>query len=295
MATLETLHTAAGAEAPAFDIRRPSAGPAGPLVFASPHSGRLYPDAMMAASSLDRETIRRSEDVLVDDLIAAGVEHGAVIIQARFARAYIDVNRAATELDQSMFEDDLPAFAQGRTARVAAGLGAIARIVAEGQEIYARKLTYAEAVERIERVHRPYHAALSGLLAEARANCGLGVLVDWHSMPSAAAVGANGRKSDIVLGDRFGAACAPAISSLVEETLRAAGYRVSRNVPYAGGYTTEHYGKPHTGVHALQIEISRDLYLDEMRLTPSGEYDRLKADLVRVFERLSASDWSRMR
>src|SRR5580704_4353050 len=157
------------AEAP-FSIHRSAV--AQPLVFASPHSGRLYPNDMMAASALDAETIRRSEDALVDELIEAATGHGATVIAASYARAYIDVNREPYELDASMFEDELPDFARGRSARVAAGLGSIARIVAEGQEIYARKLTFAEAAQRIETVHRPYHAALEGLLGEAKAGSG---------------------------------------------------------------------------------------------------------------------------
>jgi N-formylglutamate amidohydrolase len=294
MEALQTLSAADGREVPAFEILRPRAAPATPLVFASPHSGRLYPQTMMAASSLDAASIRRSEDVLVDDLIAPGVEAGAVVIQARFARAFVDVNRAPYELDQGMFEDELPAFARGRTARVAAGLGAIARIVADGQEIYARKLTFAEAAQRIEQVHRPYHAALADLVAEVRQRSGLAVLIDWHSMPSAAAGTTGGRRNDIVLGDRFGAACSPMISRRVEEALRAAGYRVARNVPYAGGYTTEHYGRPSSGVHALQIEIDRGLYLDEETLQPARGYDKVKADLTAIFTRLAQAEWARL-
>jgi N-formylglutamate amidohydrolase len=281
-----------GDEVPAFEILRPQS--ATPLIFASPHSGRLYPETMMAASSLDAAAIRRSEDVLVDDLIAPGAAAGAVVIQARFARAFVDVNRAPYELDQGMFEDELPAFARGRTARVAAGLGAIARIVADGQEIYARKLTFAEAAQRIEKVHRPYHGALADLVAEARARSGLAVLIDWHSMPSAAAGTTNGRRNDIVLGDRFGASCAPAVARRVEDALRAAGYRVARNVPYAGGYTTEHYGRPSAGVHALQIEIDRGLYLNEATLQPARGYEKVKADLTAIFTRLAQSEWARL-
>jgi N-formylglutamate amidohydrolase len=294
MEAAEILSAPEGPDTPAFGILRPAAGPSTPLVFASPHSGRLYPEAMMSASSLGAEAIRRSEDVLVDDLIAPAAQVGAVIIQARFARAFVDVNRAPYELDQGMFEDELPAFARGRTARVAAGLGAIARIVADGQEIYARKLTFAEAAQRIEQVHKPYHAALADLLNEARARSGLAVLIDWHSMPSAAAGTTNGRRNDIVLGDRFGASCAPAIGRRVEEALRGAGYRVARNVPYAGGYTTEHYGRPGAGIHALQIEIDRGLYLDEDSLAPSPGYDKVKADLTAIFARLAQADWARL-
>jgi N-formylglutamate amidohydrolase len=283
-------------EAP-FSIRRPATPR--PLVFASPHSGRLYPKDMMAASALDADAIRRSEDALVDELIEAATDHGATVIAASYARAYIDVNREPYELDASMFEDELPDFARGRSARVAAGLGSIARIVAEGQEIYARKLTFAEASERIETVHRPYHAALEQLLSEATEDFGVGVLVDWHSMPAAAArtLGQSGDIAgagacDLVLGDRFGAACAPQITSLVQAEFESMGYRVARNAPYAGGYTTEHYGRPGRKVHALQIEISRALYFDEREMELTAGFVTLKQDLERLFAALAAQDWA---
>jgi N-formylglutamate amidohydrolase len=191
-----------------------------------------------------------------------------------------------------MFEDELPAFAKARTARVAAGLGAIARIVCEGQEIYARKLTFAEAEGRVREVHQPYHAALTALIAETKAQRGLAILIDWHSMPAAAARGRAGEPCDMVLGDRFGAACSSAVTGLVERELIAMGYRVARNTPYAGGYTTEHYGRPGRKVHALQIELSRALYFDEAALKPTTGVARLKADLARLFAALAAHDWS---
>ena len=289
-------------EAP-FVVRRAGAAVRSPLVFASPHSGRHYPPDMMAASLLDAAAIRLSEDAYVDELILGAVDHGAAVIAAAYARAYIDVNREPYELDATMFEDELPDFARGRSARVAAGLGSIARIVAEGQEIYSRKLTFAEARRRIELVHRPYHAALEALLGQARSAFGVAVLVDWHSMPAAAARiygqsgdfgsgptrrGMSGAGAcDLVLGDRFGTACAPAITNLVERELEAMGYRVARNAPYAGGYTTEFYGKPAARTHALQIEINRGLYLDEASLEPREGFQRLKRDLERVFAALA--------
>jgi N-formylglutamate amidohydrolase len=280
----------------AFEVRRAApAGQAPPtaLVFASPHSGRLYPPDMMAAAALDAQSIRRSEDAFVDDLIGRAPELGVATITARYARAYIDLNREAFELDPAMFADELPEFARARTARVAAGLGAIARVVSEGQEIYARKLTFAEARQRIDGAHRPYHETLAGLLAEAHAAHGFAILVDWHSMPAAAArTGGRDRACDMVLGDRFGAACAGLLPARVERELEALGYRVARNSPYAGGYTTEHYGRPSRRTHALQIEINRALYLDEARLTPTGGFERLKADLEAVTHALAAADWS---
>jgi len=289
----EPLGAEGGKEA--FRVRRASpegAAPPTPLVFASPHSGRLYPEDMMAAAALDAHAIRRSEDVLVDDLIALAPELGAPSIVARYARAYIDLNREPFELDPAMFADELPDFARARTARVAAGLGAIARVVSDGQEIYARKLTFAEARVRIEQAHRPYHAALEELVREAHKAHGFAILIDWHSMPSAAARAGRDRPSDFVMGDRFGASCSGALTAKVERELESFGYRVARNSPYAGGYTTEHYGRPVRRTHALQIEINRALYLDEVALEPTSGFARLKADLDRLTATLAAADWS---
>jgi N-formylglutamate amidohydrolase len=259
-----------------------------PLIFATPHSGRIYPTSLMSASRLDAETIRRSEDAYVDNLISGGPARGATVIAARLARAWFDVNRLPWELDASMFEDELPAYARGRTAKVAAGLGSIARIVGDGQEIYLRKLTFAEALARVESVHQPYHAALSDLVTATHRRHGAVVLIDWHSMPSAA-VSAG---CDMVLGDRFGGSCGPAAPRLVESVLQRLGYSVARNAPYAGGYTTEHYGRPQKKVHALQIEINRALYMDERTLEPGPGFARLKADLETLFAALAAEDWT---
>jgi N-formylglutamate amidohydrolase len=272
-----------------YRIVRPE-GRASPVICASPHSGRIYPPEMLAASRLDRRAIRRSEDAIVDELIAAAPEFGHTLIAAELARAFMDVNREPWELDPAMFEDELPPFAKARTARVAAGLGAIARIVCEGQEIYARKLTFAEAEARVRQVHQPYHAALAALIAEVKAAHGLAILIDWHSMPAAASARA-GDACDIVLGDRFGAACGGQVTGLVERELTAMGYRVARNAPYAGGYTTEHYGRPGRKIHALQIELSRALYFDEAAMKPTGGVARLRADLARLFRALAAYDW----
>jgi N-formylglutamate amidohydrolase len=287
------------AEAAAFFVRRavaPGEPPPTPLVFASPHSGRCYPEDMMSAAALDATSIRRSEDAFVDDLIEEAPSHGAAVIAANYARAYIDLNREPFELDPGMFADELPEFARARTARVAAGLGAIARVVSEGQEIYRRKLTFAEARTRIEGAHRPYHEALEGLIAEAHAAHGFAILVDWHSMPAAAArSGGRERPCDIVLGDRFGAACAGVLPTRVERELEGLGYRVARNAPYAGGYTTEHYGRPARRTHALQIEINRALYLDEATLAPTSGFDRLKGHIEALTRKLAAADWSALK
>lgn len=279
---------APGPEAgPAFHIAKPAAGgPRTPLIFASPHSGNVYPAEMTEAMAVEEAQVRRSEDAFVDRLIASAPQAGASVITAGFGRAYIDLNRDPWELDPAMFEDELPPYVQGRTARVAAGLGAIAKLAGEGQKIYARKLRFEEARARIETAHRPYHDALTRLIGEACSAHGTAILIDWHSMPSAAAKGVvtprHGKGCDIVLGDRFGAACAPGLTRLVEKTLEELDYRVVRNAPYAGGYTTEFYGRPGRRVHALQIEIDRGLYLDETTLEPTDGLARLKESVERL-------------
>ncbi len=292
--------TAAPGREPAYEAVR--AAPEGqsaptPLVFASPHSGALYPPEMMAAARLPENVLRGSEDAFVDRLIAKAPTQGISTIRARLARAYIDLNRDPWEMDPAMFDGDLPEFARGRTARVAAGLGAIAR-VADGRPIYARKLTFDEAKARVERAHRPYHDMLTRLLAQARAAHGLAVLIDWHSMPAAAARGSRARGGgpcDIVLGDRFGAACAPELTKLVEQALEEMGYRVARNAPYAGGYTTEHYGRPARRTHALQIEINRSLYMNETTREPTEGLATLTAHVEKLTALLAGADWSSLK
>jgi N-formylglutamate amidohydrolase len=279
-----------------FEVRR-GAVLTTPLVFASPHSGRIYPDSLTEASSLDALSIRRSEDAFVDELIAPAFARGISGVLCRAARVYVDVNRDPWELDPEMFSDPLPDFARSQTPRVAAGLGSIARIVGEGREVYTRKLRFSEAEARIEAVHRPYHRALAALLAEARSQFGVAVLIDWHSMPSAAArsEARRGRmRPDMVLGDRHGAACGRSLTRTVKRGLEVAGYGVGQNVPYAGGWTTQTYGRPAEGLHALQVEIDRALYLDEAALTPSPGFGRLARNLDRLFEALVGLDWPKV-
>ncbi|HEY8579372.1 MAG TPA: N-formylglutamate amidohydrolase, partial [Beijerinckiaceae bacterium] len=197
---------------PPLEIVEPN-GPLSAIVVSSPHSGSIYPASFLAASRLDPAALRRSEDAHVDELFAGAAEIGAPLLKALFPRAYVDVNREPYELDPRMFEGRLPAYANTRSIRVAGGLGTIARVVAEAQEIYAGRLTVAEALARIETLYKPYHHALRDLVARARALHGLAVLVDCHSMPSASATsGFIGRigdtlRADIVLGDRYGTSC----------------------------------------------------------------------------------------
>ena len=245
-----------------FEIVRPAAITA-PVVFNSPHSGARYTPDFLACVRLDPLNLRRSEDAFVDELFLAAVDHGAPLMRAHFPRAFLDVNREPYELDPRMFEGRLPAYANTRSLRVAGGLGTIARIVGDAQEIYARRLPVEEGIRRIETIYKPYHASLSGLIDGVRDMFGATVLVDCHSMPSSGMSREERQRADIVLGDRYGTSCSPVLTDVAEVTLRGLGFSVARNRPYAGGYITEHYGVPAAGVHALQIEINRALYMDE--------------------------------
>lgn len=256
-----------------------------PLVFSSPHSGRDYPAEFVESSRLDARMLRRSEDSFIDELYAGVVELGAPLIAALFPRAYCDPNREAYELDPSMFKDRLPDHVNTRSPRVQAGLGTIPRVVASGAEIYADRLTLAEAEERIARCYRPYHRRLTELVERARAALGWSLLVDCHSMPSVGGPmdrDAGAGRLDVVLGDCFGASCAPLFTQTAEEAFTRLGYRVVRNAPYAGGFTTRHHGRPRQGSHALQIEINRALYMDEAEHRRGPDFERVKADLERV-------------
>jgi N-formylglutamate amidohydrolase len=262
---------------PPFEILAPTAQTL-PLVLASPHSGIDYPSEFLAASRLDPIALRRSEDSFVDEIFAGAATLGAPLLCARFPRAYLDANREAWELDPAMFEDALPEYVNSRSPRVQAGLGTIARIVASGEDIYTGKLRWSEAMRRIERLYQPYHRALHQLVETTRARFGYYLLLDCHSMPSAADRGGRNR-IDIVLGDCHGAACHGSIIETAQRFLAGKGYAVARNTPYAGGFTTCHYGQPGQDGHALQIEINRGLYMNERTIERRPFLDQLRADM----------------
>jgi N-formylglutamate amidohydrolase len=260
-----------------------------PLVLASPHSGSDYPADFVAASRLDAQALRQSEDSYVDELFGAAPRLGAPLLSARFPRAYLDVNREAYELDQAMFADTLPGFVNAASPRVRIGLGTIARVVANGEEIYAGKLRFADAERRIEALYHPYHDALSRLVEETERLFGGCLLLDCHSMPSSCGCGRDG--ADIVLGDCFGAACAPQILAAARRFLTERGFKVGINAPYAGGFTTGFYGRPNAHRHALQIEINRALYMDERNYRREPGFVRLAAHLADLVGHLSRSIW----
>ena len=266
-----------------FSITSVQAGRGTPLVFASPHSGAVYPDDMGAAAGLSQTSLRSAEDVAVDRLLTASASAGAVLIAGRIGRAYVDLNRAPEELDPALIDGAPEAPPPG--LKTLAGYGVIPRLAGNGTPLYDRRLTLAEARGRINRVHVPYHAALAEQMWAARERHGRAVLIDWHSMPSRA-TGPNG--PDVVLGDRHGTACATGMTRRLRALFEALGWRVALNRPYAGGYATQVWGRPAEGFGAVQIELNRRLYWDEGAGTASAGWGRCQSGLNRVIAALGA-------
>ncbi|ESX91083.1 MULTISPECIES: N-formylglutamate amidohydrolase [unclassified Mesorhizobium] len=272
---------------PPFEIRS-GAEQRVPFVFNSPHSGRYYPDRFLAMARLDRNAIRRSEDCYVDELFGSAVVLGAPMLAANFPRAYLDVNREPWELDPRMFAEPVPSFCNIRSARVAGGLGTVPKLVGEGLDIYSGRLPLAEAVQRIEVVYKPYHETLKRLLTRTHARFGYAVLIDCHSMPASIRVGDSGLRPDFIVGDRFGISATAALTETAIGLLIGMGYTVAHNKPYAGGFITEHYGRPARHLHALQIEVNRGLYMNERTFQKSAGFDALADDMARFSADLMA-------
>ncbi len=270
---------------PPFVLTEPDTLTTG-AVFSSPHSGRAYPRELVSRSRLEARALRASEDAHVDKLFAGAPEFGAPLIAATFPRAWLDLNRGPDELDPALIEG---ARNQGLNPRVAAGLGVVPRVVAEGAAIYSGKITFREAEARIRTCHSPYHEKLEWLMRRARDAFGAAVLFDCHSMPAdalRAAPRVRGRRPEIVLGDRFGAAAGRGVMALTQNAFERAGFIVARNAPFAGGYITQRYGRPGRSCHAVQIEIDRDLYLDMKTLEPGPGFEDVHRALRRVISEL---------
>lgn len=251
------------------------------VVFASPHSGRVYSRSFVRSSVLDEKTLRSSEDAFVDQLFGNAPEFGAPLLAANHPRAWLDVNRAADELDPALVEDVKKS---AHNPRIASGLGVVPRVVANGRAIYSGKISKAEAARRITDVWHPWHDKISKLLADSRALFGEAILIDCHSMPHEAieSISSKGPRPEIVLGDRFGAAAAPEIVDRIEAAFQTKGLTVARNAPFAGAYVTQHYGRPNRDQHVVQIEIDRALYMNEQALRPNNNFSAFKILLEQV-------------
>ncbi|KAB2850311.1 MAG: N-formylglutamate amidohydrolase [Hyphomicrobiaceae bacterium] len=287
MSSLAASTIAAELDPPIIELVPPR--PTSPLILSSPHSGNVYPQSFLAASRLDARRLRKSEDCFVDELVSGAVGHGVPVLAARFPRAYLDVNREPYELDPGLFREPLPDYANTQSLRVVGGFGTLARVVSESEEIYRAPLKVADALARIDALYLPYHEALRRLIETTRRRVGSAILLDCHSMPSATGSNGRGGRADIVIGDRFGASADGKIVDALKTAFSAMGFECVMNRPYAGGFITEHYGRPALSVHAVQIEINRGLYMDEATLEKLPCFAEVRDRLVRALGEFAGS------
>ena len=256
------------------------------IVIASPHSGRNYLSSVKEQSILDPITLRSSEDAFVDELMDFAPALGIPLICSEIPRAFVDLNRARDELDPAIIEGIKP---NRQNPRVTSGLGVIPRVVANGKEIYSGKLSKEAAIERLENFWDPYHSKLAELLDRARQQFGYSILIDTHSMPHEAILNASSsfRTSQIVLGDRYGATCAPEIINDLIKLISKNGLRASRNIPFSGAYIVQKYGSPGLNRHAIQLEIDRSIYMDERKIQKLEKFHKLKNKLQNIMRDFS--------
>src|SRR6202158_679476 len=276
-----------GELSPPFEIVEPAAWRA-PIIFNSPHSGSAYPHEFLNASRIELAALRRSEDSFMDELIGGLSDRGFAVVPVNFPRSYIDVNREPYELDPRMFSGRLPSFANTRSMRVAGGLGTIPRVVGDGQEIYRERLAVDDALARIEALYKPYHRALRRLVNKGHQAFGTVVVVDCHSMPSIGVSRDEPRRPDVGIGDRYGTSCAGLLPDMVEETMSRLGYSGGRNKPYAGGFIIDDYGYPASGLHTIQLELNRAIYMDERRRERGPRFAQVVKDFAALADALAA-------
>jgi N-formylglutamate amidohydrolase len=269
-----------------FRIRRP-VGASGPVVYDSPHSGRFYPADFQTKAS--HAELRRGEDAYVDELLASASVIGVTVLDATYPRCYIDLNRAVTDIDASLLSEAWPT-SLAPTEKSQRGLGLIRRYVVPGVEINARLLSVAEVQARIDEIYHPYYAALEALIDETLVAYGRVWHVDWHSMKSVGNAmtpdGPGAQRADFIVSDLDGTSAAPSVTDCAVGILREFGYRVAVNDPYKGGEIVKRIGSPGRGVHSLQVEINRALYLDEVRVEKSAGVGALTADIAAFTARL---------
>jgi len=274
-------------EPPAYEQWTGMGAPPG-LFMSLPHSGRYYPPSFLEQTRFTAQTIRVTEDAYVDELIGFGDELGLYAQRGVYGRAYIDLNRDPLELDGRLITDRLPKTALSGSARVLHGFGVVPRCLKPGQDIYIKGLKLAEVQARLIAIHAPYHRALQALCQQARGVNGHVLWLDWHSGPSSAFLLSGKKQSDVVIGDFNGQACDKGLRDRVKSIFERNGFVVALNQPFAGGYTTQYYGRPEHKQHVLQIEINRSLYLDEAQIVKTEGFAGLKAKLKAVIEELKS-------
>lgn len=231
--------------------------PATPVILSVPHAGRDYPLPLRAALRVPLTALKGLEDRYADAL-GLDARRAETLFVAQRARAWIDLNRAEHERDPRL-DDGAVSIGNPQSAKLRSGLGLVPRRVGNSGDIWQRRLSADEVQQRIEADHRPYHAAIAAALASARMRFGVAILIDVHSMPS---LGPPQSAPRLVLGDRFGKSAAARFTGRIEGVARAHGIQTAANAPYSGGHILERHGEPRRGIHAIQLEFDRGLYLD---------------------------------
>ncbi len=249
-----------------FTVREPEAGET-PLVVEVPHAGVSIPAAYLATLRAPMYSVGRDADLFVDQLYEDAPREGATLLVAHVSRYVVDLNRGEADVDSETVE--------GVANNMRATRGLVWRLTGDGEHVHTRRLTQPELAARLEDVYRPYHAALRAALDRKLARFGRAVLLAAHSMPSRVAgmASADAMRADVVPGSRGRTSAAAKYIDLVDAHARAAGYTVRHDDPYRGGFATAHYGEPRVGVHAIQVELARRLYMDEATLTRRPDFD----------------------
>lgn len=261
-------------------------GAKAPLVFAVPHAGRDYGPDLLARARVTPATLARLEDRYADLLPHGLIDQGHCVLIARRPRAMIDLNRDEREIDPQTVSDLPHHIRPHSSAKVRGGLGIVPDRLAYAGALWRYPLSYAELCWRIEQIHRPYHEALAQALAETRQRHGAALLVDIHSMPPLrSATGGETFLPRIVIGDRFGRSASDRLTDLAADIARRHGLEAAINTPYSGNHILERHGRPESGIHAIQIEIDRSLYLTRDLMQPSTglmAVQDLLADMARA-------------
>ena len=248
------------------------------VLFNSPHSGSTYTEKFMRLTALSLKTLRSSEDLFVDQLFSPVVDLGSFMLSATFPRSFIDVNRDYEELDPLLIED-LTTYKD--TLKVSAGLGVIPRVVADQTPIYEQRLSIDDANERLKSFYFPYHYKLNSLIEQTKISFKKVILLDCHSMPLTS-INRSSKKDpvEVVLGDCFGRSCENEIVMELKDLFTEAGFRVSLNKPFSGGFITRNYASPLDDINVVQIEILRSLYSDEKQQIKNNNFFSIQDRLL---------------
>jgi N-formylglutamate amidohydrolase len=257
--------------------------PISPVVISVPHAGRVYPLEMADKVRLPLDRLRPLEDRHADLLADQARMRGIATLIAQTPRSWIDLNRSEGDHDPLLVALP-PGVRAGSGPKVRAGLGLVPRRLARGGDIWRSSLSLAEVESRIERVHQPWHQALNALILEARRAFGSAILIDLHSMPTPAGADA----PQIVVGDLFGRSASGRLTQCALSVVESQGFRAALNAPYAGGYILERHGRPALGIHALQIEVDRALYLDFAHDRPTAKVAHVQQLVVKLADALAS-------